>query len=148
MKSARLLVCAAAVLSSCASTAPRGSEETLFATDRVTVTARVHFDDQGWSVSEVVGRVPDGAVARLFELEVAVFVDLDGDDEIDSNEGAGSSRVNSGFGARELRSASAVSVGEIDGFDPQLWKIAVRANFADASSAADADATVVPFADL
>lgn len=142
----RHLLLALALLPLAPSCSTLGGEEahrTLLSTRDVVVSGDVRIGDDGWTLRNLVAEVPAASSARLVSLVVVGFSDLDGDDLVGEWESCGTTRVSSTSGERRLAAVGRLHLGSLEGFDPSVWKLDVRVNYAGGEPSEEA--SVVPF---
>ena len=54
--------------------------------------------------------------------------------------------MSSGVGSEALTSGGKIGIELVDGFDPEVWKLEVRARFSDDGDTLDEDVAVIAFA--
>lgn len=130
---------------SCSSLGSGGERDTLMTTSRVVVTADVRYGDDSWSVRDVAAQVTASTNSHLFELRVTAFMDMNANGQIDEGEQGGTWHVSSGTGSLNLSTSGKVGIELADGFDPEVWKLEVRARFSRDNATLDEDVAIVPF---
>lgn len=143
MKFAPLSFLVLLLTASCASTS---ANKTLMSTERVRVNADLEVRKDAWKIRNIEALKMGPGPARLTQLSITAFADVNNDGQVQEEERRGNWFVNSSSGSVHLAAGGKLSLSSLEDFDPDVWKLEVLVTY-DSDRKDDMDVAVITFAD-